>query len=37
MNSEELIKIGSRKLKKYKINTNRLDSEVLLSNLKLQN
>ncbi len=33
MNSEELIKIGSRKLKKYKINTNRLDSEVLLSNL----
>ena len=33
MFSEELIKIGSRKLKKCQINTSRLDSEILLSNL----
>ena len=33
MNSEELIRIGSRTLKKYKVNTYRLDSEILLSNL----
>ena len=33
MYSEELIRIGSRKLKKYQINTSRLDSEILLSNL----
>ena len=33
MNSEELIRIGSHKLKKFKINTSRLDSEILLSKL----
>ena len=33
MYSEELLRIGSRKLKKCKINTSRLDSEILLSNL----
>ncbi len=33
MYSEKLIRIGSRKLKKCQINTSRLDSEILLSNL----
>ena len=33
MYSEELIRIGSRKLKKCQIATSRLDSEILLSNL----
>ncbi len=33
METEKLIKLGSQTLKKYKINTYRLDSEVLLSNL----
>ena len=33
MYSEELIRIGTRKLKKCQINNSRLDSEILLSNL----